>query len=217
MTEVSSLAAVLTKSDHAKALAGDGRQLSACGRPVFGCELRVVDDSGGAVRNGEIGEIVFRSSQVTSGYWRDAERTQAAIQNDWLHSGDLATVDAEGYIYIVDRKSDIIISGGFNVSSKEVEEIIGWHPSVREAAVVARPDAEWGEKVHAFVVLQPDTRLTQAELITFCREKLAGIKCPDAVEFIDELPRNALGKLIKSELRGWARAHASAKQVKNHA
>jgi len=138
MTEVSSLAAVLTKADHAKALTGDGRQLSACGRPVFGCELRVVDENGRPVPNGEIGEIVFRSPQVTSGYWCDTDRTQAAIQNDWLHSGDLATIDSEGYIYIVDRKSDIIISGGFNVSSKEVEEIIGWHPSVREAAVVAR-------------------------------------------------------------------------------
>jgi acyl-CoA synthetase (AMP-forming)/AMP-acid ligase II len=217
MTEVSSLAAVLTKADHAKALTGDGRQLSACGRAVFGCELRVVDDNGRAVRDGEIGEIVFRSPQVTTGYWRDTERTQAAIQNDWLHSGDLATIDSEGYIYIVDRKSDIIISGGFNVSSKEVEEIIGWHPSVREAAVVARPDQEWGEKVHAFVALRPGAMLTQTELIAFCRDKLAGIKCPDAVEFIDELPRNALGKLIKSELRGWVRAHASANQVKSHA
>ncbi len=217
MTEVSSLAAVLTKADHAKALTGDGRQLSACGRAVFGCELRVVDDNGRAVRDGEIGEIVFRSPQVTTGYWRDTERTQAAIQNDWLHSGDLATIDSEGYIYIVDRKSDIIISGGFNVSSKEVEEIIGWHPSVREAAVVARPDQEWGEKVHAFVVLRSGATLTQTELIAFCRDKLAGIKCPDAVEFIDELPRNALGKLIKSELRGWVRAHASANQVKSHA
>ncbi len=184
---------------------------------MFGCELRVVDENGRAVRDGEIGEIVFRSPQVTTGYWRDAERTQAAIQNDWLHSGDLATIDSEGYIYIVDRKSDIIISGGFNVSSKEVEEIIGWHPSVREAAVVARPDQEWGEKVHAFVVLQPGATLTQTELIAFCRDKLAGIKCPDAVEFIDELPRNALGKLVKSELRGWVRAHASANQVKSHA
>jgi len=113
-------------------------ELSACGRPVFGCELRVVDDNGRAVGDGEIGEIVFRSPgshRLLARY----ERTQAAIQNGWLHSGDLATVDSEGYIYIVDRKSDIIISGGFNVSRRKFEEIIGWHPGVREAAVVARP------------------------------------------------------------------------------
>ena len=217
MTEVSSLAAMLTKADHDRALRGDGKQLSACGRPVFGCEVRVVNERGAPVGPDEVGEIVFRSPQVASGYWRDPGRTQDAIRNGWLHSGDLATVDGEGYIYIVDRKSDIIISGGFNVSSKEVEEVIGWHPAVREAAVVARPDPEWGEKVHAFVVLQPGARLTQPELIAFCRDRLASIKCPDVVEFIDELPRNALGKFLKSELRARVRAWAQANPVKKHA
>lgn len=217
MTEVSSLAAVLTKADHTRALQGDGRQLSACGRPVFGCQVRVVNERGTPIGLDEVGEIVFRSPQVTSGYWRDPGRTGEAIRNGWLHSGDLATVDSEGYIYIVDRKSDIIISGGFNVSSKEVEEVIGWHPAVLETAVVARPDPEWGEKVHAFVVLQPGGRLAQAELIAFCRDKLASLKCPDVVEFIDELPRNALGKFLKSELRARVRSQAQANPVKKHA
>ena len=208
---------MLTKADHAKALRGDGRQLSACGRPVFGCEVRVVNERGAPVGPDEVGEIVFRSPQVASGYWRDPGRTQDAIRNGWLHSGDLATVDGEGYIYIVDRKSDIIISGGFNVSSKEVEEVIGWHAAVKEAAVVARPDPEWGEKVHAFVVLQPGARLTQPELIAFCRDRLASIKCPDVVEFIDELPRNALGKFLKSRAARQGPRLGPANPVKKHA
>lgn len=201
MTETSSLAAVLTKADHRKALAGDGRQLAACGRPVFGIELRVVNESGGDVGGEEVGEIIFRGQYVTPGYWKDPERTAQAIRNGWLHSGDLARVDQDGYIYIVDRKSDIIISGGYNVSSKEVEEVLCWHESVREAAVVARPDREWGERVHAFVVPRDGSTADQAMLIDFCRQKLARIKCPDRIEFAAELPRNALGKLVKGELR----------------
>jgi acyl-CoA synthetase (AMP-forming)/AMP-acid ligase II len=201
MTETSSLAAVLTKADHRAALEGDGRPLAACGRPVFGIELRVVNEAGENVRGDEVGEIIFRGQYVTPGYWNDPERTAQAIRNGWLHSGDLARVDGNGYIYIVDRKSDIIISGGYNVSSKEVEEVLCWHTAVREAAVVARPDPEWGERVHAFVVLAESRSVDQAMLIDFCRERLARIKCPDRVEFVAELPRNALGKLVKGELR----------------
>lgn len=210
MTEVSSLAAVLTKADHRMAMAGDGRQLAACGRPVFGSELRVVTEDGRDVAPGEIGEIAFRGPCLTAGYWKDPERTAQTIRNGWLHSGDLAEVDAQGYIYIVDRKSDIIISGGYNVSSKEVEEVLCWHDSVLEAAVVARPDPEWGERVHAFVVLRPEAELDQAALIAFCRDRLARMKCPDIVEFVSDLPRNALGKLVKGDLRLRARQKARA-------
>ena len=210
MTETSSLAAVLTKSDHRKALAGDGRQLAACGRPVFGIELRVVNEEGGDVSGEEVGEIIFRGQYVTHGYWNDPERTSQAIRNGWLHSGDLARVDEQGYIYIVDRKSDIIISGAYNVSSKEVEEVLCWHEGVREAAVVARPDPEWGERVHAFVVLHEGKAADPEMLIAFCRDKLARMKCPDRIEFLPELPRNALGKLVKGELR--ARAARGARQ-----
>ena len=138
---------------------------------------------------------------MTCGYWNDPERTTQAIRDGWLHSGDLARVDQDGYIYIVDRKSDIIISGGYNVSSTEVEEVLCWHEAVREAAVVARPDPEWGERVHAFVVPREGSTADQDLLIDFCRQKLARIKCPDRVEFVGELPRNALGKLVKGELR----------------
>lgn len=210
MTETSSLAAVLTKSDHQKALAGDGRQLAACGRPVFGIELRVVNEQGNDVSGDEVGEIIFRGQYVTPGYWNDPERTAQAIRDGWLHSGDLARVDDDGYIYIVDRKSDIIISGAYNVSSKEVEEVLCWHEAVSEAAVVARPDPEWGERVHAFVVQREGHSASEAALIDFCRQKLARMKCPDRIEFVTGLPRNALGKLIKSELR--ARVSRSALQ-----
>jgi acyl-CoA synthetase (AMP-forming)/AMP-acid ligase II len=211
MTETSSLAATLTKADHRQALAGDGRQLAACGRPVFGIELRVVNEAGQDVSGDEIGEIIFRGQYVTPGYWQEPERTAQAIRNGWLYSGDLARVDEQGYIYIVDRKSDIIITGAYNVSSKEVEEVLGWHDCVREAAVVARPDPEWGERVHGFVVLHEGKSTDEAALIAFCRERLARMKCPDMIEFVGELPRNALGKLVKGELRAHAARRAQQK------
>jgi acyl-CoA synthetase (AMP-forming)/AMP-acid ligase II len=170
--------------------------------------LRVVNEDGQDVSGDEIGEIIFRGQYVTPGYWQDPERTAQAIRNGWLHSGDLARVDDHGYIYIVDRKSDIIITGAYNVSSKEVEEVLSWHDCVREAAIVARPDPEWGERVHAFVVLHEGKSVDDAALIAFCRDKLARMKCPDMIEFVRELPRNALGKLVKGELRTLAARRA---------
>ena len=206
MTEVSSLATILTKADHVAALAGDGSRLAACGRPVFGSEIRVVDDDGREVATGELGEIVFRGPLLTSGYWGDPELTAETIKNGWLHSGDLGRFDEAGYLYIVDRKKDIIISGGANIAGREVEEVLYWHPAVAEAVVVGRPDPEWGERVHAFVIRHDGTEVEAAELIAFCRQRLAHFKCPDAVTFEKELPRNALGKFIKAELRARLRA-----------
>jgi fatty-acyl-CoA synthase len=136
-----------------------------------------------------------------SGYWNDPERTAEAIRDGWLHSGDLATVDADGFIYIVDRKKDLIISGGANIASSEVENVIYWHESVREAAVVGRPDSEWGERVHAFVSLHEGKSLASEDLIAFCRDRLAHYKCPSSVEILPDLPKNALGKILKSDLR----------------
>jgi fatty-acyl-CoA synthase len=208
MTETSSIAAALTKSDHIKALAGDGRRLASCGRPVFGCELRVVGEDGRDVEPGVLGEIIFRGPYIAPGYFKDPERTEQTIRDGWLHSGDLAEVDEDGFIYIIDRKNDIIISGGFNVSSKEVEEVLCWHEAISEAAVVSRPDPEWGERVHAFVVVRPGKEAPAEDLIAFCREHLSRIKCPDMIEYVDELPRNALGKLVKGDLRTRARARA---------
>ncbi len=206
MTEVSSLATVLTKADHAAALAGDGGLLASCGRPVFASEIRVVDDDGRTVPTGEAGEIVFRGQLLTSGYWHDPALTEETIKEGWLYSGDIGRFDEEGFLYVVDRKKDIIISGGANISGREVEEVLYWHPAVAEAVVVGRPDKEWGEKVHAFIIKQADADVSAEELIAFCRDRLAHFKCPDAVEFADELPRNALGKFMKTELRDRLRA-----------
>jgi acyl-CoA synthetase (AMP-forming)/AMP-acid ligase II len=206
MTEGSSIIAVLDKRDHLEALQGDRARLNSCGRVCFGAELRVVDEDGKDVAAGEVGEIVFRGPQVMSGYWNEPEKTAETIKRGWLHSGDMATIDARGYLTIVDRKKDLIISGGANISSREVEEVLYWHPAVREASVVGKPDEQWGEVPHAFVSLNPDTPASPEEMLAFCKERLAGYKCPAAIEIMDELPKNALGKLLKTELRArfWA-------------
>ena len=201
MTEISSIAAYLDKRDHREGMTGDRARLNSCGRPAFGTELRVVDDEGRDVRAGEVGEIVFRGPQMMTGYWGEPEKTAETIRNGWLHSGDMATLDERGYITIVDRKKDLIISGGANISSREVEEVIYWHPAVREASVVGKPDVEWGEVPHAFVSLHAGEALTPQELLAFCKERLSGYKCPRTIDIIEDLPKNALGKILKTELR----------------
>ena len=206
MTEVSSIAAILDKKDHLDAILHHRERLNACGRAAFGCELRVVDDDGRDVATGAVGEIVFRGAQLMSGYWNDPEKTAETIKGGWLYSGDMARLDADGYIYIVDRKKDLIISGGANISSREVEEALYWHPSVREAGVIGTADEEWGERPHAFISLFSGATATAEELIAFCRERIAHYKCPAGIDIIDELPKNAVGKILKTELRARLRA-----------
>ena len=206
MTEVSSIAAILDKKDHLDAILHRRERLNACGRAAFGCEVRVVDDDAKDVAPGAVGEIVFRGAQLMSGYWNDPEKTAETIKGGWLYSGDMARLDADGYIYIVDRKKDLIISGGANISSREVEEALYWHPSVREAGVIGRADEEWGERPHAFISLFPGAKATAEELIAFCRERIAHYKCPAGIDIIDELPKNAVGKILKTELRARLRA-----------
>ncbi len=201
MTEIASIAAYLDKRDHLEALQGDRARLSSCGRAAFGCELRVVDEDGRDVKAGEVGEIVFRGPQMMTGYWNDPGKTAETIRDGWLYSGDMATLDERGYLTIVDRKKDLIISGGANISSREVEEVLYWHACVREASVIGRPDEQWGELPHAFVSLHPGAVLLPQELIAFCRERLSGYKCPAAIDIIEDLPKNALGKILKTELR----------------
>ncbi len=171
----------------------------SAGKPVLNVTTRVVDEDMHDVATGEVGEVVHRSVQVTAGYYNDPERTDAAFAGGWFHSGDLATVDADGYLTIVDRKKDMINSGGENVSSREVEEVLYRHPAVAEVAVVGIPDARWIEAVCAVVVarepVEPD------ELRAFAREDLAPFKVPKSVVFVDELPKNPSGKILKRELR----------------
>jgi acyl-CoA synthetase (AMP-forming)/AMP-acid ligase II len=177
------------------------KRLGSCGRELINCEAKVVNERGEDVVPGEKGEIITRGDHVMEGYWRLPEETSATIRNGWLHTGDLATVDAEGYIYIVDRKKEIIITGGENVSPREVEEVIYMHPSVSEAAVIGVPDEKWGEMVKALVVLKDGKKATAEEIMDLCRNNLAGFKKPKDVEFLDFLPHTPSGKVLKRELR----------------
>jgi fatty-acyl-CoA synthase len=173
------------------------------GYAIPGVELRVVGSDGKDVpANGEaIGEVWARSDGVMAGYWNDTEATERALADGWLHTGDMATIDQDGYVLIVDRKKDMIVSGGENVSSLEVEKMLAAHPDVYEAAVIPVPDARWGEVPKAFVVLKADSTVTESELLEFCRSRLAHYKCPKSVEFLSSLPKTATGKFLKKELR----------------
>lgn len=179
------------------------RILTRTGYPMLGVDIRVVDEDGKDVAaDGEaIGEIITRSNVVMGGYWNQPEATDAVVVDGWFHTGDMATIDAEGYVEIVDRKKDLIISGGENVSSIEVEGMLYKHPGVLEAAIVAVPDERWGEVPKALIVQKPGARLTEHELIEYCRQRLAHFKCPKSIEFIEALPRTATGKIQKNVLR----------------
>ncbi len=173
------------------------------GYPMIGVDVRVVDDAGRDVApdSGEVGEVIARANVVMKGYWRQPEATDAVIVDGWFHTGDMALMDSEGFIEVVDRQKDLIISGGENISSIEVEGFLYKHPAVLEAAVVAAPDERWGEVPYAIVVLKPDGQADESDLIAFCREHLAHYKCPKRVEFIAALPRTATGKIQKNLLR----------------
>jgi fatty-acyl-CoA synthase len=173
----------------------------SAGRAVLNVETRVVDDDMEDVAPGEVGEVVHRSPQVTLGYFNDPEKTQAAFAGGWFHSGDLATRDDDGYITIVDRKKDMINSGGENVSSREVEETLYEHEAVAEVAVISIPDERWIEAVCAVVVLRQNSEVSEEELRVFARERLAGFKVPKRIVFVEELPKNPSGKILKRELR----------------
>jgi fatty-acyl-CoA synthase len=197
-TEIAPLATVLKPEDQL-------RKPGSAGKPAINVETRVVDDQMNDVAVGEIGEIVHRSPQLLLGYFHDPERTAAAFEGGWFHSGDLAVVDAEGYISVVDRKKDMIKTGGENVASREVEEMIYRLPQVSEVAVIGLPDPKWVEAVTAVIVVKAGQTLTEDEVIAHCTTHMAGFKAPKRVVFADSLPKNPSGKLLKRELRG---AHA---------
>jgi fatty-acyl-CoA synthase len=198
-TEIAPLATMLGPDDQL-------RKPGSCGRPVLNVETRVVDEAMRDVPPGAVGEIVHRSPQLLSGYFHDDERTAAAFDGGWFHSGDLATVDDEGYITVVDRKKDMIKTGGENVASREVEEALYRHAGVSEVAVVGVPHPHWVEAVVAVVVCKPASAPDEAALIAHCQQHLAGFKVPKRVVFADSLPKNPSGKLLKRELRA---AHAT--------
>jgi acyl-CoA synthetase (AMP-forming)/AMP-acid ligase II len=176
-------------------------KIGSVGKPVVHLEVRILDEGDRIVSTGELGEIVLRGPKVFPGYWRDAAATAIAIRDGWFHTGDVGRIDADGFLFIEDRKKDLIISGGENVASPEVERALYEHPAVLEAAVIGIPDQRWGEVPKAFVVLKPGLTASTAELIAFCTERLAKFKVPKIVEFLDALPRNPSGKILKRQLR----------------
>jgi long-chain acyl-CoA synthetase len=171
------------------------------GRAGYGCEIRVIDSEGCEVPRGTVGEVIIRGGCVMLGYWNRPEETAAALRSGWLHTGDGGYIDQDGHLYIVDRIKDMIVTGGENVYSAEVENVLSRHPAVSVCAVIGIPSAQWGESVHAVVVLKPDMPGSEEELRAHCRSLIAGYKCPKTIEFRSAMPLSAAGKVVKAQLR----------------
>lgn len=176
-------------------------KLGSVGRPCIHLDLKIVDDDGEKVKPGNVGEIAFRGPKVTKGYWKNEEATREAIIDGWFHTGDMGYLDEDGYLYITDRKSDMIISGGENIASLEIERVIHENPKVLEVAVIGIPHERWGEVPKAYIVPQKGKEIFKDEIIDLCELRVARYKIPKDVEVIDELPRNPSGKILKRELR----------------
>jgi long-chain acyl-CoA synthetase len=180
------------------------RKLGSVGQAIPGVEIAILDDADRALPSGEIGEVCVRGPNVMQGYYRQPEETARTLRNGWLHTGDMGRLDADGYLFIVERKKDLIIRGGFNIYPREVEEVLYGHPAVAEAAVVGTRDPLMGEEVLAFVALKADAHADAESLIKFCQERLAKYKCPKQVRFVDALPKSPIGKILRKELRSLA-------------
>jgi acyl-CoA synthetase (AMP-forming)/AMP-acid ligase II len=205
LTETSPVISCASIKDH---LAGDPRDVqdrrkATAGCALAGADVRVVDIHGNDVKTDgeEVGEVIVRSDVVMAGYWKQPEATDRAIQDDWFHTSDLATIDEDGYILIVDRAKDMIVSGGENIASAEVERVLSGHPAVLECAVIAVPDEKWGEVPKALVVLREDQSADEDSILDHCRCHLAGFKVPKTVEFFPALPKGGTGKILKKVLR----------------
>jgi long-chain acyl-CoA synthetase len=179
------------------------KKAGSIGLPIWGCELRLEDDQGSVItENGKPGEICIKGHNVMKGYWKKPEATAEAIKDGWFHSGDIATRDEDGYYFIVDRKKDMIIRGGFNVYPREIEEVLYAHPAVAEAAVIGIPHESHGEEVKAVIAKKPGHEAVDQEaIIAYCKERLAAYKYPRVVEFVDALPKGPTGKILKRELK----------------
>ena len=201
MTELAPIATLLHWKEHIGEGRAKGRHRAA-GRATLGCEVRIVDANDQPVPNGTVGEIVVRGDNVMMGYWERPEETAKAVIDGWMHTGDGGYMDEDGFVYVVDRVKDMIISGGENVYSVEVENAITQHPAVAQCAVIGIPDERWGELVHAVVVTKPGAKLSANELIEFCKTLIAGYKCPRSVEISETpLPLSGAGKVLKRDLR----------------
>ena len=203
MTESSQVVTVLPASDHHHPADSPLRgRLKSCGQPISLTEVQVRDEDDKELPRGEVGEICFKGPNVMTGYLNMPDATAESVREGWMHSGDVGYMDEDGYIYLVDRSKDMIVSGGENVYSTEVETAIYAHPAVLEAAAIGIPHPEWGEAVHAVVSLKPDQTATEDELIKHCKELIAGYKCPKSITFHDgDLPKSGAGKILKRDLR----------------
>jgi acyl-CoA synthetase (AMP-forming)/AMP-acid ligase II len=196
MTELAPIATLLTPADH-----DDPALTRSAGRAAAHAEIAVVDPDDHELPRGQVGEVVVRGDNVMAGYWNQPEQTAAALRGGWMHTGDAGYLDDRGYLFIVDRLKDMIITGGENVYSAEVENALAGHPAVAACAVIGVPDPQWGERVHAVVVLQPGREATGEQLREFCRGQIAGYKLPRSIAFVDALPTSGAGKVLKRELR----------------
>jgi acyl-CoA synthetase (AMP-forming)/AMP-acid ligase II len=201
-TETGPATTILRPQDHKlEGTPEEKARLASAGRPLMNFELRIEGDDGNILPPGEVGEIVVRSEAMTCGYWELPEETAAAIRGGWLHTGDFGRLDEEGYVFIVDRKNDMIISGGKNIYPREIEEVIYTHEAVSEVLVIGVPDDYWGESVKALVVLKKGMSASEDEIIGLCKANLASYKKPKSVEFRESLPKSATGKLLKRVVR----------------
>ncbi len=196
MTELSPVATLLTPADH-----DDPVLRRSAGRAAPHVEVRIVDPDGREVPRGEVGEVVVRGDNVMLGYWNRPAETAVAVSDGWMHTGDGGRMDDNGYVFIVDRIKDMIITGGENVYSAEVENALAKHPAVAAVAVIGLPDPDWGERVHAVVVLLPGQKATEEQLRAHCKTLIAGYKSPRSVDFVDSMPMSGAGKILKRELR----------------
>jgi acyl-CoA synthetase (AMP-forming)/AMP-acid ligase II len=205
-TEAAGSIAFMKPGDHfvggdiSGEIEGDER-LTGCGRPIVFNQTAIMSDDGEVLPQGETGEICLKSDVVMMGYYNQPDKTAETLIDGWLHTGDIGHIDQDGFIHITDRKKDLIISGGFNVYPSEIEQVLWSHPAVLDCAVIGVPHADWGEAVKAVVELKPGETVTDAELIALCKEKLGSVKAPKSVDFVDQLPRSPVGKVLKKAIR----------------
>lgn len=200
LTEAAPGVSFLAAKDHVL----DGprsRLLASAGRELPLCEVRIADPDGKEVPRGQPGEVLVRGASIMKGYWNNESLSRERLRGGWLHTGDIGMMDEEGYIFLLDRKSDMIVTGGENVYPTEVEAVLYQHPAVRECIVASAPDEKWGERVQAAVVLNESSAVSEEELLAFCRERLANYKCPKRIEFRTALPKSQVGKLLRKDVR----------------
>ncbi|MCG8691977.1 MAG: AMP-binding protein [Minwuiales bacterium] len=209
LSEAPVITTMLHADEHREIETSAGPRLASIGREVLTMELKLIDNDGAEVAPGEVGEIAVRSVNNMAYYWNLPEETAKTLVDGWVRTGDMARRDEDGFLYLADRKKDIVITGGFNVYPKEVEDVLLGHPAVAQAAVVGAPDEKWGEIVTAFVVLHPDGAASAEDLAVLCREHLADYKKPRRIEFVDDLPLTPVGKISRRALRERAAARGA--------